>query len=272
MTNKKPKIITIATLKGGTGKTTVAYNTSFYLTTTKKKKVLMIDLDPQCNLSSNCHLDIFSNDFPSIGDLLENANKKDIEPIKYIVLGPNPNAPNLDIIPSTMFLHGTETKLTQLPAREQIIKNYILDNLHFFEYYDYIVFDTGPNFGIINQNAFVVSDHIVMCCDPDVNSANGCNVFTTIWNELRAYMKLESKIDAFVINNVERTNISREFMDYIKNHEIFSEIVLDTYIPHTTLFKECTAEGNSITFKSPKSKGAIAIQGITQELFDRGIF
>lgn len=272
--SKTPKVakkLTIATLKGGTGKTTVSYNLGFYLADTLNKKVLMIDLDPQCNLTSNCHLNIFSDDLPSIADLLENAGKKNVAPTDYVILGPTENVSNLDIIPSTMFLHGTETKLVQLPAREQIINNYIEDNADFFNFYDYIIFDTGPNFGVINQNAFYVSDHIILCCDPDVNSANGCDVFMIIWDELRSYMKLERKVDAFIINNVERTNISKDFMDYINSHELFSKIVLKSHIPHATLFKECTAEKTHIVKKSPSSKGAKALKEVAKELFERGI-
>ena len=103
MNNIKAKIITVATMKGGAGKTTVCFNMAGILA--EKYKVLAVDLDQQCNLSANCGFDIFDKDAASVADLFDDSN---VDPQSIVMLNPIPELQNLDVIPSTMYLNGTE--------------------------------------------------------------------------------------------------------------------------------------------------------------------
>lgn len=274
MKNITAKTITVATMKGGTGKTTLSFNMGGILAETKK--VLLVDLDQQCNLSANIGFDIFNRNAPSVADLFDDAST---DPVDITILHPIPELENLDVIPSTMFLNGTELRLVSVYMREQLLRAYIEKNATFFNYYDYIIFDTPPNIGICTQNALHISDHIILVTDPDCNSARGTDVFLTLWNEAIRVSGGESHIDALVLNNMERTKMSAMTNEYIEGHEVFSHIKLNTIIPHTTRFKECVEQNRPIQLLRTKSKkeeesrkrAEDAIRKLIEEMKERGI-
>lgn len=268
------KIITVATMKGGTGKTTICFNMAGILAETKK--VLVVDLDQQCNLSANVGFDIFDRNAASVADLFDDAST---DPTEITMLNPIPELENLDVIPSTMYLNGTELRLVSVYMREQLLKSYIQKNASFFNYYDYILFDTPPNIGICTQNALHISDHIILVTDPDPNSARGSDVFLTLWNEAVKMTGGETHIDALVLNNMERTTISAKTDKYIAEHEVFSKIKMNTIIPHSTRFKECAEQNKPIQLLQMKSKredesrkkAEMSIRNLIEELKERGI-
>lgn len=271
------KFITFATMKGGTGKTTTCYQLACCIARTAN--VLLIDLDPQGNLSSNFKFDNFSEDpsVRSVADIFENLNT---DPFDILVPQPLEACPTLDLIPSHMLLNGTELYIMSKTSREQILKTYIQKNIAFFSSYDYILFDTGPNMGIINQNAFFVSDHIVLVCDPDVNSARGASLFMKLWNMARECSVVENHVDALIVNNVERTKMTNKLDAYLKEHPLFKDITLMSRIPHTTRYKECTEQNVPIYLLNTKGrqeeesrqKAESSINNVMQELIERGIF
>lgn len=243
------KTISFAQMKGGTGKTTVAYNLSCKLAETQK--VLVIDFDQQCNISSDFCFDIFDESAATVADIFENI---ETDPLDIVIPAPIPELPNLDLIPSTMYLNGTEQLLFTRAYREQAMSHYIEKNKNFFQYYDYVIFDTGPNVGIINQNAFFVSDHIILVSDPDVNAAQAAHVFLRLWNTARSFTNIPDHVDGLIINNVERTKISSKMNDFVDSNETLSKIRLKHTIPHTTRFKECREQNKPIHLLKTKSK------------------
>ena len=266
-------VISFAQMKGGTGKTTVSFNVACLLAETSK--VLVVDFDPQCNMSSNFRFDIFDIEARSSADLFDNI---ETDPLDLIIPQPFEQLENLDIIPSTMYLYGTELLLSTRAYREQAMKTYMAKNKEVFSYYDYIIFDTSPSMGLINQNAFVVSDHIVLVLDPDCNSARGANVFLNLWDEARQYSSLPDHVDALIINNVERNNISAKTLEYIAQDERLSSIKLNTSIPHTVRFKECADQNIPITYLRVKKKDELSkkravnsIRELVDEMKERGV-
>lgn len=274
MKNIKAKVITVATMKGGTGKTTICFNMAGILA--ENSKVLVVDLDQQCNLSANVGFDIFDENEPSVADMFENPS---IDPLDITMLHPIQELENLDVIPSTMFLNGTELRLVSVYMRERILKGFIEKNISFFDCYDYIIFDTPPNIGICTQNALHISDHIILVSDPDCNSARGADVFLTLWSRALEQFEGTNHIDAMVLNNMERTKMSSKMEEYIDGHEIFSKIKLSSTIPHSTRFKECSEQNKPIQLLATKSnrdelsrkKAETAIRKMVDELKERGI-
>ena len=261
-------------MKGGTGKTTICYNMAGILA--EQNNVLAIDLDQQCNLSANFGFDIFDKHAPSVADLFDDPST---DPMAITMFHPVPELEKLDVIPSTMFLNGTELRLVSVYMREQLLKAYIEKNAEFFNYYDYILFDTPPNIGICTQNALHISDHIILVTDPDCNSARGTDVFLELWNEAISMTGGDNHIDALVLNNMERTKMSNMTTEYIDGHEVFSHIKLNTIIPHSTRFKECAEQNKPISLLSTKAKrdeisrakAEQAIRNMIKELKERGI-
>ena len=265
------KIITFATMKGGTGKTTCCYNIS--CTLAKDSKVLVIDCDPQGNLSSNFRWDVFDENTCTISDLYRNL---DISPED--IIQPIDTIENLDLIPSSMYLYGTEVELASKSFRETMLSTYLQMNMGFFAQYDYILMDTGPSMGLINQNAFNATDSIILVTDPDVNGAQGADIFVKLWNTVRdTRASSDDKIAGLIINNMEKTNISKSLMEYINEHERFSDLVFEQTVPHTTRFKECAEQNLPIylleTKSGDKAKGKAidSIYNLIEEMKNRGI-
>ena len=116
------KIITVGTLKGGTGKTTITFNLAGILA--EKHRVLLIDVDAQGNLSSDVGVDVAIQNRKSLRDVFENSRTK---PEEVIIREPIKGLPGLDIIPSHIKLQETDMRLANRAGREQILANWLED-------------------------------------------------------------------------------------------------------------------------------------------------
>lgn len=114
------KTLCFAQMKGGTGKTTISYNIACILA--EHAKVLVVDFDPQCNLSSNFCFDVFDEDAKTVADMLDNIK---IDPLDIVIPSPLKELPNLDLFPSTTYLFGSEISLISKTARESVMKSYM---------------------------------------------------------------------------------------------------------------------------------------------------
>ena len=148
------KIITFGTRKGGAGKTALTFNAAGVLA--ENHRVLLMDFDPQVNLTGNVGLDTTIQDAPCILDIFQ--NHKTADPRSVITRSPIPELPNLDIIAGHLDMEDMEMQLVSKPAREFVIQRWIQANRRYLEQYDYILCDTNPSTGLINQNAFVAAD------------------------------------------------------------------------------------------------------------------
>jgi chromosome partitioning protein len=81
---------------------------------------------------------------------------------------------NLDLIPSSILLHETALKIVLETNRESILKIFLNENKEKFSEYDFIFIDTAPNIEIVSQNAFHISNHILMVCDVSLDASGGC--------------------------------------------------------------------------------------------------
>ena len=264
MEQRKPKIIAFGTLKGGTGKTTVSYNLASKLA--EESKVLLIDVDPQANLTNVVGVDVTVLEYASVRDIFENRKTK---PEDVIIEKPIVALPNMDIIPSILRLHLTERTLMSVSGRKMLLTNWIADNMEYLSKYDYIIFDTNPSMTAVNQNAFMAADSIILVTDIDDNSAMGLDSFAFLWEESRANLRKEDNIKAVIINNVdERTNLSKELKEYLGEREY----TVKFSIPGRVVFKNANADKLPISLFAPKHEANKIIEDIVEELTERGIF
>lgn len=266
------QILAFATLKGGVGKTTLSYNIGCQVAS-KGKKVLMIDADPQSNLTSNFNYDIYDKEAYTIRMILESGEEAP-SPEELVIKMPMEAIPTLDLIPNTMWSFLTDENLASKSYREQILLEYFNENEKFFRQYDYIIFDCNPGIGIVNQNVFTLTDKIIMISDPDVNSARGSDLFVRMWM-MKKDKKSPLKICGLIMNNMEKTKISNELKEYLAGHELFGKVTLEHSIPHTTAFKDA-ASNNVPLFLLKKSGGGIAsaklaLNNLIDEMYERGI-
>ena len=205
-----------------------------------------------------------------------NIEEHQVSPEKLILKSPNKNIPNLDMIPGSIFLHRAELKLSMISGREMVLQGFIDDNRAFFESnYDYILIDTNPSMSIVNQNAFLVSDSIVLVSDVSMNAIEGSQLFMALWEASRRRLKKENNVKAFVINDFDRRNkLSRDFLDFLQTSEELSdirEIKMNTIIPRNIKITESELAAIPISLYDIHSKGCEAISLLIEEFLSKGI-
>ena len=134
-------VISLVNQKGGVGKTTTAVSVAAFLGK-RKKKVLLVDIDPQANASSGLGVDKGSLE-KTVYDVLI----KDV-PISEVVF--ETDAHNVDIVPTNINLAGAEVELVTAISREQILKKALAEVQ---DDYDYIIIDCPPSLGLLTINA-----------------------------------------------------------------------------------------------------------------------
>lgn len=262
------KTISIGTLKGGTGKTTITFNLAGALA--ENSKVLMLDVDPQCNLSNNAGINIANANSYSSKDIFSNES---IAPQTLVVKNPIPSLPNLDIIPSNIFLIETELNLINRAARESVLANYIEENRDFFEQYDYILIDTNPSMGPVNQNAFTASDSIILVSDVDNNSRIGVELFMFLWKRIAKAMRIENNIRALILNRADvRTTLTGDLWEYYRDDEDLSAILVEPAIREKIAFRKAAINKIPVTQYKEGKESAREIYELIDALKARGVF
>lgn len=262
------KVIAFGTLKGGTGKTTVAYNVGGILA--EEHKVLFIDMDPQANLSDNAGIDTTDQNGATIKDVFDHPHQTRGEDV--ITPSPMEMLPNLDIISSHIRLTATELQLVAVAGRERIIQKWIQRNRGVLDKYDYIILDTNPSMGIINQNAFMAADRIVLVSDVSKKSIQGAQQFTYLWGEVCENMDVEDKTSALILNNCDyRIGLTRSIKEYYQDDEDFGKIVLDNTIPCRVDIKNTETDYLPINLTKPNSDSCDAFRKIVSELKEKGV-
>lgn len=273
-----PKIITFATLKGGAGKTMNLFNLSGVVAG-RGKKILLIDVDPQCNLSANCGIDVADMGFVTVKDLFAKYQASEQPKAEDVIIkAPIPNLPTLDIIPSSIMLFNVEESITILEGKTRILKNFFLRNKLALKDYDYIFIDTNPSMSVFNVNAFYAADAIIISTDISSNSINGAELFCGLWDAKReqinetAEIRKEDNIEALLIGNYSRrSNLSKELLEYVHSADFSKDIILDSIIPATVQLKETEVSHVPINILHRGSKAHLAYESLSDELFRKEI-
>ena len=262
------KIIAFGTLKGGTGKTTVAYNIGGILA--EEKKVLFIDMDPQSNLSDNAGIDTTDQDGATIRDVFNDPVH--VKASQVITKAPMWQLPNLDIIASHIRLTQTELQLVATVGRERILQKWIARNREELEYYDYIILDTNPSMGIVNQNAFMSADSIILVSAVSKKSIQGAQLFTYLWGEICEQMDVEDRVNALILNDCDkRIGLTRNIFEYYQDDEDFGKILMENTIPSRVDIMNTETEFLPINFTAPNSDSCEAFRAVIKELRDREV-
>lgn len=258
------KVIAFGTLKGGTGKTTVAFNIGGILA--EEHKVLFIDVDPQANLSDNAGIDTADQNGASIRDVF--GSPTTVKPEDVITKTPMWQLPNLDVISSHIRLTATELQLVATPGRERILQKWIDRNRKVLSQYDYIILDTNPSMGIVNQNAFMAADKIILISDVSQKAIQGAQLFTYLWGEVCENMDVTDKTSALILNNCDMraTRRIREIQEFYRDDEEFCDKILDTVIPARGDIKDTETAYLPINVMASDSNSCEAFRDVVSEL------
>lgn len=278
------KIISFATLKGGAGKTANCFNMAGVLA--ENFRVLLVDVDPQGNLSANMGIDTADADLLTINDIFSNFTDSQPKPEEVIIKGPVKELPNLDILPSSIMLFDTEMNMVSVSARESFLTYYFLDNKEYFESnYDYVFIDTNPSMSIMNINAFFVSDSIVLTSDVSRNSIKGAELFCSLWDNKRKALRKKPNVAALFMGNVDRRS-KKEYRDILGFYDNVSEsskgLMTQNYIPQSKIIKTSEAECKPVNvlaathsvkkFREQAKEITESYVTIIEELLEKGVF
>jgi chromosome partitioning protein len=255
--DKPAQVMAIINQKGGVGKSTTAVNLSAALGESKKK-VLVIDFDPQGNTSSGYGIekDELEND-------IYDALLHDF-PVEEIVL--DTCEPNVFVIPATIQLAGAEIELVSTMARESVLKNILSPIVNDF---DYVFIDCPPSLGLLTINALVAADSLLIPIQCEFYALEG---LTKLLESMKMVKKrLNPDLDVFgVVMTMydSRTTLSKEVVEEVRKY--FGKKVFKTIIPRSVKLSEAPSHGVPITMYSRVNKGALAYRNLAKEVVRRG--
>ena len=245
------KVISISNHKGGVGKTTSAINIGAGLNILKKK-VLLIDLDPQANLTQSLGL---INEPINIYGALRGEYK--LQPIEIIK--------GLDIIPSTLDLSGAEIELSSEPGREYILKE-LIEPLR--ASYDFIIIDSPPSLGLLTINSFTASDEILIPLQAQYLALQGLAKLVEVVDKIKGRLNKSLRVGGVFITQYDsRKVLNRDVVDTIQAH--FKDEVFKTKIRDNIALAEAPSQGLDIFRYSSKSYGAEDYLALSKEVLKR---
>lgn len=215
------KIIAIANQKGGVGKTTTAVNLGVALSIIGKK-VCLIDLDPQANMSA--YLGYEDNDnCQNINDVMEVASRGSTVDISCIQ---HNDINNIDYVPAEINLSNADSYLSQALARESVLKR-ILSADRFAEY-DYIIIDCLPSLGVLLMNALTAANGVIIPVQTQKFALNGLQGLTDVIEQVKGMLNPTLEIIGILPTMLDNTNMSRDTMNELT--EKYSEHLMNTRI------------------------------------------
>ena len=241
------KIITFANHKGGVSKTTSTASIGACMAK-KGKKVLLIDLDGQANLT----LYFIPNEI-SIFDSLVNGVPL---PVKHI-------RENLDLVPSSLEMASAEIALTNLLARERLLSN-LLEPLR--KDYDYILIDCPPSLGIVTTNAFIAADEIIVPMTPELLPLKGMRMLDAFVTTLQR-VKPSLRLGGVFIARFNHRKLNKVVEQAVK--ERYESITMNTRIRENIALAESAGSGKSIFEYDSNSNGAKDYLALTEEILSR---
>ena len=258
------RTIAIANQKGGVGKTTTTFNLGVALAK-QGKRVLVVDVDPQSNLTTYAGWYDENELKYTLTDLMEQSMNDDEIKIKESILH---HKENVDLIPSNLSLSALENSLTYAMSREYTLRN-CLSSIK--DDYDYILLDCQPSLGMLTINALASANSVIIPVQSEYFALRGMTDLFKIINKVRRQINPTLKIEGALLTLVDsRANLPKEIATQLKDNYGSILNLFNTQIPRAVKTAESTSSGGSVFTYDKSGTVANAYSSFAKEVLNDG--
>ncbi len=246
------KIIVFANQKGGVGKTTSCVNIGAYIAAAGKK-VLLIDFDPQSNLSSSVGkngdgiYEVISGK-AALADLVQSTTQE-----------------NLFIVSSNINLTGANVELVDLEGREYYLKNAIRTAI---DSWDYVLIDCPPSLGILTLNGLAAADYVIIPLQCEYFALEGLSLLLQTIQMVQKSINTKLEIGGIFFTMYDsRTRLAREVVEEVSGY--FKDRVFRTIVPRNVRLSEAPSHSVPISEYDAECLGALSYKKLAEEVMNR---
>jgi chromosome partitioning protein len=250
------RIIAIANQKGGVGKTTTAINLATAMVATRKK-VLMIDLDPQGNASTGLGVGRADRTVNSYHVLIGEA--KLAEAVRETEI------PGLSVVPSGVDLSGAEIELVEMARREVRLAEALKPAV---AGWDYVLIDCPPSLNLLTLNALVAAHAVLVPLQCEFFALEGISHLVKTIEAIRQGFNPSLELQGIVLTMFDkRNNLTEQVAADVR--EFFGDKVYDTVIPRNVRISEAPSHGKPVLIYDHKCAGSEAYIHLAAEMLKR---
>lgn len=254
-----PRIIAIANQKGGVGKTTTTINLGAALAE-KRKRVLLIDLDPQGNASTGLGIDNDQRDATTYDLLAGDVSLRDAIQ--------DTTVKHLRIVPATTDLSSADLELVENAKRSFLLRDVLRSKEASTLGFDYILIDCPPSLNILTVNAMVAAHSIIVPLQSEFFALEGLSQLILTVRDVRQTANADLRIEGIALTMYDRrNNLSLQVEDDAR--ENMGDMVFKTVIPRNVRLSEAPSFAVPVLNYDSTSKGSLAYRALAAELIER---